>query len=403
MISRLLSNQCTLTCTVFLIFHINVYAQKEGWDIPENWDYEITLDDRLQSMEGLPEGPFVRLGENEILSAWSPTRKDVLISEDNGKSWKAYPVFENPDRYSIGAKAVQRTKEGIVILAFSNPVERHWTWSDSLGDAPGAKLPTYVVRSLDNGRTWETPKKLHDEWTGYITDMILTSQGNVVFTSMKMLHNPGRHAVLTYMSEDQGATWHSSNLIDFGGAGHHGGLTEPTLVELEDGRLMKLIRTNWMEFWRAESVDDGRTWHPVGPSRIPASPAHGQLERLESGRIVLVWNRPYPEGEDSYPMVGGDNVWSAVPVSNFRGELSMAFSDDEGATWSEPVVIVHTETGGFRETTAGGKGKHMPRREVSYPYVFEAAPGELWITTSRGPLRAKLYEKDFVKDEMGGK
>ena len=40
-----------------------------------------------------------------------------------------------------------------------------------------------------------------------------------------------------------------------------------------------------------------------------------------------------------------------------------------------------------------------PRKEISYPYVFERRPGEIWLTAWRfGGFRAKLFEKDFVKD-----
>lgn len=375
---------------------INFTTAQSNFKISSRWDYPYQLNKNLEKTIEIPVGPFARLDDDEIVCASSPSGKEVLISEDNGKSWKSHQVFSDPGKYTISAKAIQCTNDGVVVLAFSNILEKQWNWSDSLGDAPGAVLPTYVVRSLDRGRTWEEPVKLHDEWTGYITDMIITSDGAIVFTSMMMRHNPGRHTVLTYMSEDDGATWHRSNVMDMGGAGHHGGLTEPTLVEQNDGRLMMLIRTNWMEFWWAESKDSGRSWHLMGPSGIPASPSHGQMERLASGRIILVWNQPFPKGESSYPMVGGDRIWSAVPVSNFRGELSMAISEDDGKSWSEPVVIASTATDGFRKTGAGGKGKYMPNKEVSYPYVFEFAPGEIWITTARGPVRAKLYEKDFV-------
>jgi sialidase-1 len=205
--------------------------------------------------------------------------------------------------------------------------------------------------------------------------------------------NPLRHAVLTYTSEDQGKTWIRSNIVDLGGAGNHGGLTEATLEELTDGRLMKLIRTNWGEFWRAESKDNGRYWHPMGPSGIPASSTPGILKRLESGRLMLIWNQPKPEGAESYRMVGGDNIWSSVPTSNHRSELSLAFSEDDGKTWSDPVIIARIETGGYR-----GRHRYMPNHEISYPLVFEASPGEIWVTSWRGPLRAKFHEKDFVGD-----
>jgi len=383
-------------CLLIALMTSNFVFSQNQFKISPRWDYPYELDERVEDLTGIPVGPFARMNESEIICAATSSGKEVLISEDNGISWKPVPVFKKPEKYSISAKAIQCTEDGVVILAFSNILEKQWDWSDALGDAPGAILPTYVVRSLDRGRTWEDPIKLHDEWTGYITDMIITADGSIVFTSMMMRHDPGRHTVLTYMSEDDGATWYRSNVLDMGGAGHHGGLTEPTLVEHDDGRLMMLIRTNWMEFWWAESKDTGRTWHLMGPSRIPASSSHGQLERLASGRIILVWNQPFPQGETSYPMVGGDRIWSAVPVSNYRGELSVAFSDDDGKTWSEPEIIATTNTEGFRRTGAGGVGKYMPNKEVSYPYVFEFAPGEIWVTTARGPVRARLYEKDFV-------
>src|SRR5690606_14843912 len=130
------------------------------------------------------------------------------------------------DRFAIRPeRALVNTSSGVVVLAFVNDREKHWTWRNELGDAPGAVLPSYVTRSTDGGRTWEQPQKLHDEWTGAIRDIIETREGRIVFTTMKLLHNPGRHAVLTYGSDDQGRSWQASNILDLGGAGHHGGVS----------------------------------------------------------------------------------------------------------------------------------------------------------------------------------
>ncbi|HEX7008960.1 MAG TPA: exo-alpha-sialidase [Phycisphaeraceae bacterium] len=339
----------------------------------------IELDGRVIDMPGLKMGPFIRLRSGEILTV---ENTNCLVSNDEGKTWQAYPMFVDPSAFKISnERAILQTKEGVVIVAFMNMAQRHWTWSDELGDAPRAVLPTYVIRSTDDGKTWETPQKLHDDWTGAIRDILETRSGRIVFTSMKMAHQPGRHTVLTYGSDDQGRTWQPSNVIDLGGAGHHGGVMEPTIEQLEDGRLLMLIRTNWGQFWQAESTDDGRTWHPYGPSGIPASSAPALLSRLSSGRLMLLWNRPYPEGQSSYPLRGGNRILSAVPTSWHRGELSIAFSSDEGHTWSDPVVIAR-----------------KPGVSLAYPYVFEARPGEIWITTMQGGLRIKLNEKDFIND-----
>ena len=259
----------------------------------------VEIDARATEIPGGRMGPFVRLQDGRLLTLEAT---NCLTSGDEGRTWQARAVFSAPARFKISdERAIIRTSKDVLIAAFMNLAERHWTWDDKLGDAPGAVLPTYVMRSTDNGATWQAPQKLHDDWTGAIREILETRSGRVVFTSMKMRHNPGRHTVLTYGTDDQGVTWQPSNVIDLGGAGNHDGVTEATIVELKDGRLLMLMRTNWGRFWLAESTDGGLAWQPLGPSDIPASSSPALLRRLQSGRIVLVWNRPFPEGQAAFP------------------------------------------------------------------------------------------------------
>ena len=349
-------------------------------------DEKLWLEARVKKLPTDKLGPFVHTSNGDILAIDTTSS---TVSKDNGKTWSApRPLFSDKQNIKVSnERTLFRTRDGVIIAAFMNLAERNWTWKNELGDAPAAKLPTYVMRSLDDGKTWQDIQKMHNDWSGAVRDMIQTKDGRVIFTAMKMQHDPGRHAVLTYSSTDDGKTWKASNLIDLGGAGHHGGVTEPTLTELKDGRLWMLIRTNWGEFWSAYSSDGGRFWRIIKPSGIPASSAPGMLKRLKSGRLMLAWNRPYPEGKTEWPLSGGDNLWSATPVSNHREELSIAFSKDEGQTWSKPTVIAH------KHNKPGRRGS----RWIAYPYVFEQSPGELWITTMQGGLRVSIKEAEFVK------
>ena len=335
---------------------------------------------RAEEMPGLPMGPFVRLKDGGILTVDSTT---ALVSRDEGKTWKSSPLFADPARYAVRPeRALLCTRSGSVIVAFMNDREiANWRWDPKTSDSPDARLPTYALRSPDGGKTWETPQKLHDDWTGAIRDIIQTRSGTIVFTSMMMRHRPGRHAVLTYASQDDGRTWRPSNVIDLGGVGHHGGVTEATIEQLRDGRLWMLMRTNWKTFWEAFSDDEGASWHTARATTIDASSAPGLIKRLASGRLVLIWNRYFPEGQHSFPLTGGDNQWSEVPVSNHRLELSIKFSGDDGKTWTDPVVIARSK-----------------KDWIAYPYLFEARPGELWITTMQGNLRIRLNERDFVRN-----
>jgi hypothetical protein len=58
--------------------------------------------------------------------------------------------------------------------------------------------------------------------------------------------------------------------------------------------------------------------------------------------------------------------------------LSIAFSNDDGKTWTTPVVIARKKGG-----------------NLSYPYIFEHKSGELWIRANAA--RVSLQEADFVR------
>ena len=120
--------------------------------ITDKWNYEIALHEKVYEIPDMPVGPFVRVGTKKILAPYGTT--EVLIGKNEGKSWDSYPLFKNSENFEMGARAIQRTTDGVIILAFYNLAERHFTWewdNHKLKDARGSRLPTYVVRSLDNG------------------------------------------------------------------------------------------------------------------------------------------------------------------------------------------------------------------------------------------------------------
>lgn len=348
----------------------------------------ILIHEKAVEMPRLPVGHFSRMpgtGEIFAFSCGYPAKDsagELYSSSDEGLNWEKIDSFPPGDHIKPSdSGAFICAAGGTLVAAFSNVAEKeNWAWDRKINDAPGAKLPAYAVRSTDGGKTWENLQKLHEEWTGANRDIIQTGSGRIVFTSMKLYHNPGRHTVLTYASDDEGRTWTPSNTIDLGGSGDHGGVTEASLLELKGGRLLKYIRTNWGQFWTALSDDEGSRWHPYGPSGIDASSAPCMVRRLADEKIILLWNRCFPEDGREVELKGGDGSWSATPVSNFREELTVSFSSDECESWSPPVVLARN-----------------PGSEVSYPDVFEAQPGVLWITAARfGGLRIQIRAEDLL-------
>ncbi|MCZ6679941.1 MAG: sialidase family protein [Candidatus Poribacteria bacterium] len=341
---------------------------------------ELWTDPRCTLLTNQKFGPFVKLGAGDILTVEGAA---TLVSADNGTTWsEPRPIDDAPGPGTPSSSGVMlRTHEGVIVFVYMDMANFKWSWDEDRREAAeDVSLNVWAIQSPDEGITWTGRQQIFDGYCGALIHMIQTSSGEIVVPIQRLVRDPCRHAICVYVSADSGTTWQHSNIIDLGGHGHHDGAMEPTLVELSDGRLWMLIRTNLGRFWSAYSTDKGLSWRVIRPSDIDASSAPAAMIRLASGRLALVWNRFYPEGATDYPLRGGDGNLSAVPTSWHREELSLAFSDDDGCTWSKPVVILRMKGGG-----------------PSYPHLFEPEPGELWITTQfRDKVAMCVRESDFV-------
>lgn len=387
----LLGCACYLTAT-------GSVAEKKSSIIESKISYKknvngtLLIPENAKELTGIGSGPFIRLKNGDIFTVAG--QNSASISNDNGKTWTRYPILDK-EEFGISSPVFVETSDGVIIIAYANFKEKFWDWDKEILDSPNAVLPTYVVRSFDGGKTWQDNQKLHDDWTGAIRSIIETKRGNVVFTTMKMKHNPGSHVVLTYTSSDNGATWKQSNILACEDcSGDHSGLMESTIVQLNDDRIWQVIRTNWGYFYESFSTDEGITWSEPRPMKIDASSAPAALIRLKSGRLFLVWNRMYPEGQTSTPMLGGKQNpnLSEVEASWQREELSISFSDDEGMNWSNPIVVAKVYKDSLFQHNSWD-----PKRWLAYPHAFEFERGKIWITTDFGGVRLEINEKDFAK------
>lgn len=350
---------------------------------------DLTVDPRAQAMPTTKMGPFVRLGDGGILTVDGVS---AFISRDEGASWSApIPMFPAGQPFQISnERSILRTKAGAIVVAFMNLKTRSKGYWDvkTKGFVPDVRLDVWTVRSLDDGKTWTDAQLVQQGYAGAVRALVQAANGDLVLATQDVLRDPARHVVTAYSSPDDGKTWNQAAWIDktqgrrspsfdIGGHGHHDGAVEPTVELRKDGTLWMLIRTAKDRFWEAVSTDHGATWTNVQASSIAASAAPALLKRLADGRLLLAWNRLYPEGKTSYPRKGPD--WHEKPASYHREELSLALSDDDGQTWSAPVVIAR-----------------QPGKWLSYPYVFERRPGELWLTTMQGGLHLVVREQDVL-------
>ena len=346
-----------------------------GWQ--RNTPERVWVHPSCSWLPAVHQGPFVALDDDTIFTA---NHGSALISADEGRTWTETALFPPElDHVLAQERVIARTPDGVLVVAFVDNATRYWDWDRTLREAvPHVRADVYAVRSTDGGRTWERPVLVQRGYCGAVRGLIHTRSGALVLTAQDLRRKPSRHVSYTYTSTDAGQSWTRSAPLDVGGHGHHDGSVEGTLAELRDGRLWILLRTAFGFFYQAFSADDGRTWHGFGPTAIDASGSPGWLLRLASGRLCLVWNRRLPAGERTAACT--EDHASIVPASTQRAELSIAFSDDDGTSWSAPVVIARNE----------------PGQRVSYPFVFERRPGELWITTMQGFLRIRVSERDLL-------
>jgi hypothetical protein len=336
-------------------------------------------------------GPFLLLPDDQLLTA---DTEGLLTSADDGRTWSLLaPASFGQDPREPASFYLLRTAAGALVMVYLDMARRAFNWDDEAGEPQeNCRLELWAVRSLDGGRTWVARQRLLDSYNGNFFGFLQIRGGRLVVVAEHLVTQPGRWVACSLCSDDEGQTWKRSNLVDLGGHGNHDGATEPMLAELSDGRLLMLIRTNLGRFWEAYSEDGGCYWRTTRPSPIAASSAPGRLLRLQSGRLVLVWNRPAPAG-GSWPLTPPSPL-TEVAASWYREELSISVSGDDGQTWSDPLVLAR-QVGG----------------QLSYPFLLERRPGELWITAGFAfrhgwedplPLRVQVREEELARLLQGG-
>lgn len=284
------------------------------------------------------------------------------ITRDGGKTWEAERELTRLPEGRSAHPTAHRARDGALHVFFVGYVK--YVWKDGNPTAE-TRSDLWTVRSTDDCATWSVPQMIFEGYTGSTNGAEETSGGNLVVPFSHYIADPGRLVARAVVSGDGGRTWRLSTALDIGGAGDHEGAVEPCVVELKDRRLWMLIRTSRSVLWESFSTDGGLTWSAAAPTKIDSSHSPGHAIRLQDGRLALAWN----------------------PTQNQRRELHLAFSRDEGATWTPSNCVA--------------------RGMATYPFLLEKQPGELWVgfidahggwgTTPRA-RHLKIAIEDLVAD-----
>ncbi len=271
------------------------------------------------------EGDFITLTDGRVLFVYThftggagdagAAHLEARVSSDSGMTWTENDtlVLENEGDQNVMSVSLIRGRDGAIQLYY-------------LRKNSDADCRLYLRRSYDEGETWSDPQRVI-EALGYFVvnnDRVLRLKSGRLIVPAARHSAPGesfnrRADAAFYLSDDDGFTWTRSDTLVQAPEDSTTGLQEPLVVELTDGRIMMLARTDQGCQMRAYSHDDGATWDEAETTGIlsPVSPA--TAERLEAtGDIVLVWN---------------DHRDIPAALSGKRTPLRVAISRDDGASW----------------------------------------------------------------------
>ena len=325
------------------------------------------------------EGSFVTLRDGRILYAYTrfcggsrgciPDSGAAEIvarfSTDAGRTWTTNdtPVIENEGAFNVCCPTLLRLQSGESALFYLR--------KNSMSDCR-----PLMRRSFDEGRTWDEPVEcITDEVAYYVlnNDRVIQLKGGRLLFAVSRLSAPDgtwdeKGTVISYYSDDNGATWHRGGVVasvvagartaSFASGSDDGEFVataagartassassrvtfqEPGVVELRDGRILLWMRTDAGCQYFCHSSDHGESWTEPRPSPFvsPLSPA--SIKRLPTGDLLALWNdhASRPEMKTRGP------AWA----HGARTPLAAAISRDDGETWRASRLLEDDPDGWF--------------------------------------------------------
>lgn len=295
--------------------------------------------------------------DGSLFVAWSdfyagsrddaPARISAATSRDGGRTWSPrFTLQENEGKANVMSASLVRSRSGDVLFFYLR--------KNSLSD-----LKVFVRRSSDDAKTWSAPVLVTPEDGYHVMNnarVIQLQSGRLlapVASTRQVWTKNDDFRTVVFFSDDDGRTWRRGRTQL---SAPKRGAMEPGLIEMKDGRVLQIIRTQTGFIWHAFSSDGGNTWTDAAPWSIesPESPAtlvavlgpgvagvadpgtglreagynpQGSGVPLGTGDWLLIWNPVVQWGNPEKTVLGANHGGARTPLAAMR-------SSDEGRTWS---------------------------------------------------------------------
>lgn len=285
------------------------------------------------------EGAFVRLKDGRVLFVYThftgggddnaTAHLAGRLSADGGLTWTAEDttILPNEGGMNVMSVSLLRLRSGEIALFYL----RKNSWGD---------CRPYLRLSTDEAKTWSQPTLCIPEPGYFVVNndrVVQLKSGRLVMPTALHTTPEGkwvaRAVAMCYLSDDNGKTWRRSRTTLEAPARSRSGLQEPGVVELKDGRLMMLCRTDLGCQYRSWSADGGETWSPAEATDIlsPLSPA--TVKRIPgTGDLLLAWN---------------DHRGVDAAHRGKRTPFNVALSRDDGKTWGPSKTLEDNPDGWY--------------------------------------------------------
>lgn len=252
------------------------------------------------------EAAIFILKDKSLLLGWSefsgngddhdPGRIVGKISRDGGRTWgKKYTLIENDAKCNVMEVNFLRLKNGKIALFYG---QKHTATTD---------CRIMMRTSADEGKTWTHSKQLSPsgKYTG------LTNGRSLRLRSGRILLEVWEGGdVYCLLSDDDGKTWRDSQRV----RPRNGDCFENVCIELKDGRVMMLMRTELGGQYKSISSDGGETWTSPVITQLKGAASPVFISRMPDSKNILA-------------------IWNHNPEHAHRNPLTSAISKDEGETW----------------------------------------------------------------------
>ena len=252
-------------------------------------------------------------------------RLEIVRSRDGGLTW-SQPILladsEDDDRNA----AFGVSSQGTLILLYhrQHNYDADGNYQGGFRSSSGVPIAMMGTRSFDGGLTWEEPFSLSIDSlpTGSPYGKIVSLADGTLLAPVYSSHawagaQSAERTDYAYVvrSQDDGRTWEDVSLIA-------PNMNETALIALPNGDLLAVLRSadSAQEMHSARSQDGGRTWSaPVQLTQPRQHPA--DLIRLSNGDTLLVYgNRNPPYRIEGRISRDGGRSWLDILLT-FSGHL----------------------------------------------------------------------------------